>query len=119
MTTSPLFYETLQFSEELPEDPLYGPDVVLQVWDADRMGTNTHMALLRMPMSELEEVIFRSGKAAEPTWRLVGCLRRALRRRVVVLRARIRKHSTKEKTARPEPITPAMRQAWVRSRSSV
>ena len=58
MTTSPLFYETLQFSEELPEDPLYGPDVVLQVWDADRMGTNTHMALLRMPMSELRRVIF-------------------------------------------------------------
>ena len=101
MTTSPYSTRHLQFLKELPEDPLYGPDVVLQVWDADRMGTNTHMALLRMPMSELEELSSEAARPPEPTWRaLVRCVGRAVWRELLCCGARIRKHSTKEKNGK-------------------
>lgn len=114
MTTSPLFYETLQFSEELPEDPLYGPDVVLQVWDADAMGTNTHMALLRMPLYELEELSSEAARPPEPTWRaLQDTSGEPCGGELLCCGARIRKHSIKEKTSRPEPIVPPLRQAWI------
>ena len=54
-TTSPMFYETLEFHEMLPADLNYAPDIVLQVWDKDSIGgSNTAMALLRMAPGEVQ-----------------------------------------------------------------
>jgi hypothetical protein len=50
-TTAPLFYETLQFQERLPKDLRFAPEVVLQVWDSDFVGSNSPVGIVRMPLN--------------------------------------------------------------------
>eukprot|EP00633_Aureoumbra_lagunensis_P005480 CAMPEP_0197308502 /NCGR_PEP_ID=MMETSP0891-20130614/6865_1 /TAXON_ID=44058 ORGANISM="Aureoumbra lagunensis, Strain CCMP1510" /NCGR_SAMPLE_ID=MMETSP0891 /ASSEMBLY_ACC=CAM_ASM_000534 /LENGTH=1990 /DNA_ID=CAMNT_0042792899 /DNA_START=20 /DNA_END=5992 /DNA_ORIENTATION=+ len=114
MTTAPLFYETLQFHEMLPKDKNYGPDIVLQVWDNDRFGSNTPMAMLRFPLIECVELASEASRFPQPVWRrLTDVNGEHVAGELLISAALIKKREASEKFNKPEAITPQMRQAWV------
>ncbi|KAH8085619.1 hypothetical protein JL720_7609 [Aureococcus anophagefferens] len=114
MTTAPLFYETLQFTEYLPEDSAYAPDVVLQVWDADTFASNTPMAMLRLSLGAFAQLSSESSRPPTPKWRRLCDLNgEPIGGEILVAGALIFKRDVNEKTNKPESIVPQMRQAWV------
>ncbi|KAJ8599790.1 hypothetical protein CTAYLR_004010 [Chrysophaeum taylorii] len=111
-TTAPIFYQTLQFHDVLPKDARYGPDVVVQIWDAG-LVSNTPLALLHIPLKECP-VISESATAPAPTWRrLQDRDAEPLDGFLLVAAALIRKRDAAEKLERPPDIKPQMRRAFV------
>lgn len=114
MTTAPLFYQTLQFHEMLPRDLNFGPDIVVQVWDRDTLGSNTPMALLRYPLSKCRLLLSESSRHPTPEWLALSDINGdPIAGEILMSAALIRKRDPSEKFNRPEDITPQMRQAWV------
>ncbi|KAJ8603740.1 hypothetical protein CTAYLR_000260 [Chrysophaeum taylorii] len=114
MTTAPLFYETLQFHELVPRDLKYGPDVVVQVWDRDALGSNTPMAMLRYPLSKCVVLASESSKHPVPEWHALRDINgEPIAGELLFSAALIRKRDASEKFNRPDDITPQMRRAWV------
>ncbi|CAM9162703.1 unnamed protein product [Scytosiphon promiscuus] len=67
-TADPCFYQTVEFHEMLPGDLKFAPEIRVEVWDKDLLGSNTHVAGCRFPMSE---AILSSGSSAHvptPRW---------------------------------------------------
>mmetsp|Transcript_9637 Transcript_9637/g.30891 ORF Transcript_9637/g.30891 Transcript_9637/m.30891 type:complete len:1963 (-) Transcript_9637:92-5980(-) len=114
MTTAPLFYETLQFHRMLPRDLGFGPDIVVQVWDRDTLGSNTPMAMLRYPLSKCPVLASESSRHPTPTWLQLSDINgEPVTGELLMAAALVRKRDASEKFNRPEDITPAMRRAWV------
>lgn len=114
-TTAPLFYETLQFPNEmLPKDARYGPDIVVQVWDSDTLSPNTPTALLHLPLADCQLLSNESSPAPRPTWRALSDINGdPLSASLLISAGLIRKRDINDKIERPGDITPAMRQAFV------
>jgi len=113
-TTSPLFYETLEFHEMLPVDIRFGPDIIVQVWDRDIFSSRTPKALLRLPLTKCPVLSSESSKPPLPTWHkltTVGAV--PLSSAILMSAALIRKRDLAERFSRSGSITPQMRQAWV------
>lgn len=68
MTTDPLFYETLEFHELLPSDLAYAPEVVLQVWDFDQVGSNSQVGLVRFNLADAKVTKVETNPAPPPRW---------------------------------------------------
>ncbi|CAM9402960.1 unnamed protein product [Ectocarpus sp. 12 AP-2014] len=67
-TADPCFYQTVEFHEMLPVDLRFAPEIRVEVWDKDVLGSNTHVAGCRFPMSM---ATFSSGSSAHvptPQW---------------------------------------------------
>ena len=66
-TTSPLYYETLEFEEMLPTDLRFAPEVVLQVWTLTPYS-NSQVGMLRIPCDQA--TISKSDRSMlpSPTW---------------------------------------------------
>ncbi|CBN80088.1 conserved unknown protein [Ectocarpus siliculosus] len=67
-TADPCFYQTVEFHEMLPGDLRFAPEIRVEVWDKDVLGSNTHVAGCRFPMSV---ATFSSGSSAHvptPQW---------------------------------------------------
>jgi len=114
MTTSPVFYETLQFHEELPSDLRYGPDVVVQVWDHDNFSKNSPMCLLRLPLASCPLLNSETSNPPQPTWlHMTDTNGEALGAELLVAAALIPKRSKADKLNRAPDIKPIMRAAWL------
>ncbi|KAJ1447382.1 hypothetical protein M885DRAFT_451451 [Pelagophyceae sp. CCMP2097] len=116
MTTSPVFYETLQrrpaFHEELPSDLRYGPDVV--VWDHDNFSKNSPMCLLRLPLASCPLLNSETSNPPQPTWlHMTDTNGEALGAELLVAAALIPKRSKADKLNRAPDIKPIMRAAWL------
>ncbi|KAJ1449086.1 hypothetical protein M885DRAFT_622839 [Pelagophyceae sp. CCMP2097] len=114
MTTAPQWYETLVFDEMLPRDALFGPDVVVQVWDEDNFSPNSPAALLRIPLAECAALQNETSRAPRPTWRRLSDVNgEPVQGELLVACALIRKRELNEKYDRCESIAPKLKQAWV------
>lgn len=114
-TTSPLFYETLEFHELLPADLNYAPDVILQVWDKDfGPKSNTAMAQLRIPPGDVQLSKHEGSPRPTPTWmRLTDIGGSPVAGELLVSMQLIVKRELGEKFNKAPDIKPLCRQAWV------
>ncbi|CAM9189853.1 unnamed protein product, partial [Laminaria digitata] len=67
-TADPCFYQTIEFHEMLPDDLRLAPEVRVEVWDKDLLGSNTHVAGCRFPMSAATLSIGSSSRVPTPRW---------------------------------------------------
>mmetsp|Transcript_20321 Transcript_20321/g.31021 ORF Transcript_20321/g.31021 Transcript_20321/m.31021 type:complete len:1900 (+) Transcript_20321:164-5863(+) len=115
-TTAPLFYETLQFqSHELPIDKRYGPDILLQVWDQDTLGTNSLVATLRLALPECPILLNEASAPPTPSWRRLYDINGILLddAQLLVSAALIKKRELHDKIDRPQSIIPVFRMAFL------
>ncbi|CAN0128052.1 unnamed protein product, partial [Discosporangium mesarthrocarpum] len=66
-TADPCFYQTLEFHEMLPKDLRFAPEIRAEVWDRDLLGSNTHVAGCRFPMSAAS-LSRQTSKVPTPAW---------------------------------------------------
>ncbi len=113
-TTSPMFYETLEFHEMLPADLNYAPDIILQVWDKDSIGSNTAMALLRMAPGEVQISRHENSPRPTPTWmQLTDIAGTPIAGQLLVSFQLVTKRDLNEKFNKPPDIRPTCRGAYI------
>lgn len=113
-TTNPLFYETLSFHEMLPEDVRYGPDVLLQIWDAHSLARNRSVASARIPLAECPVLGHDAARPPDPLWRRArDSAGRPTGAEVLCAAALLPKREHNEKVSKPASISPPMKNAWV------
>lgn len=114
-TTAPLFYETLQFPNEmLPRDARYGPDIVVQVWDSDTFAPNSPIALLHLPLDHCELLASEFSPLPQPKWlQLSDVNGEPISASLLLAAALFRKRELDEKLERSPDITPSMRPAFL------
>ncbi|CAM9226495.1 unnamed protein product, partial [Choristocarpus tenellus] len=67
-TSNPCFYQTIEFHEMLPRDLRFAPEIRVEVWDRDVLGSNTHLAGCRFPISAAILSAQTGARVPEPNW---------------------------------------------------
>jgi len=113
-TADPCFYEVLEFAEELPENRILHPNIIVQIWDRDRLGHNSQVAGMHLDMSQISFTRSAGSKAATPQWYpLMDTNGKPGEGEILISAQLILKKGSYEKLPKPADITPKSRPAFV------
>ena len=117
-TTSPLFYETLEFDAVLPRDLRFAPEVVLQVWDSDApppLGRNVQVGLVRFDLTKAKVCSKLSAESSgPPVWLSVDDAHGEPTAGALLVGVQlVEKATATERLETPNPIHPPTRLAYL------